>query len=264
MITEIIDTHSHIYCSNFDDDIEIVISNALQHGVSQILMPAVDSQSHVRMFELARSHSQCIPMMGLHPTSINDNPKWRDELRLIEQYLQNPPVARFCAVGEIGLDFYWSSDFKSEQIEAFCRQIELAQLYNLPIVVHSRDAWTEVVEIIEHYKDSNLKGVLHAYSGGVEEYLRLRECGNFLFGIGGVVTFKKSKIAEVVKHIQLSEIVIETDAPYLTPAPHRGERNEPQFTRYICAKIAELKGVTVEEVAKQTTMNAKKMFELTE
>lgn len=262
MLKNIIDTHSHIYSSEFDKDVDSVIEEARNSGVTEILMPAVDSESHARLFELAHIYKECIPMMGLHPTSINDNPKWREELELVEKHLQNPPVERFCAVGEIGLDFYWSCDFKSEQFEAFHRQIEMALNYNLPVVVHCRDAWGDVIEVLEKYKDRGLKGVLHAYSGDIEAYLRLRGCGDFLFGIGGVVTFKNSKLSDVVAQIPLSEIVIETDAPYLTPAPYRGKRNEPKFTIYICDKIAELKGITSEEVAKQTTINAQRMFGL--
>ena len=157
-------------------------------------------------------------MMGLHPTSVNDNPRWREELASVERYLQTPPegIPAFCAVGEIGLDFYWSRDFREEQTEAFRRQIELALQYGLPIAVHTRDAWPE--------------------------------------------TFKKSRLAEVVRDMELREIVLETDCPYLTPAPHRGERNESAYVRYVCEKVAEIKGLTPAEVAAATAENAKRIF----
>ncbi|MBQ2394960.1 MAG: TatD family hydrolase, partial [Alistipes sp.] len=170
------------------------------------------------------------------------------------------PVGQFCGVGEIGLDFYWSSDFRAEQMEAFERQIELSLRYNLPIAVHTRSAWAEMCEVIEGFRGRGVKGVFHAYSDGVETFARLRECGDFMFGIGGVVTFKKSPLAEVVREIPLDELLLETDCPYLTPVPFRGQRNESAYIPYICAKIAELKGVSVEEVAMQTTLNAERMF----
>jgi TatD DNase family protein len=198
--------------------------------------------------------------MGLHPTSVNDNPAWREDLQLVEEYLENSPVGQFCGVGEIGLDFYWSSDFRAEQMEAFERQIELSLRYNLPIAVHTRSAWAEMCEVIEGFRGRGVKGVFHAFSDGVETFARLRECGDFMFGIGGVVTFKKSPLAEVVREIPLAELLLETDCPYLTPVPFRGQRNESAYIPYICEKIAEIKGVSVEEVAMQTTLNAERMF----
>lgn len=199
-------------------------------------------------------------MMGLHPTSVNDNPRWREELEIVEQHLKNPPAGGFCAIGEIGLDFYWSNDFRDEQIEAFRHQIELALAYNLPIVIHTRNAWEEMCTVINDYAERGLRGVFHAFSDSAETYRRLREYGDFVFGIGGVVTFKKNTLAEVVREMEIEEIVLETDCPYLTPVPHRGKRNEPAYVSYIAEKIAELKGVTSEEVAAITTANAERVF----
>ena len=167
---------------------------------------------------------------------------------------------KIVALGEIGLDFYWSNDFRKEQMEAFEHQIELSLRHNLPIAVHTRSAWDEMKEVMEGFRGRGVRGVFHAYSDGVQSYEQLRECGDFLFGIGGVVTFKKSPLAEVVREIPLEELLLETDCPYLTPVPFRGQRNESAYIPYICEKIAEIKGITPEEVATQTTTNAERMF----
>ncbi len=260
---KLIDTHSHLYEPEFDADREEALARAADAGVCRLLLPAIDAQSHERMFDLCRRHpDRCTPMMGLHPTSVNDNPLWQEELTRVEEYLHHPPegIARFCAVGEIGLDLYWSRDFREEQIEAFRRQIDLALEGGLPIAVHVREAWPETLEVVESYRGRGLRGVFHAFSDGVETYRRLKECGEFLFGIGGVVTYKKSRIADVVREMQLGDLVLETDCPYLTPVPHRGERNESAYVRYVCAKVAELKGLAEEEVAAATTANAVRMF----
>lgn len=258
---ELIDTHTHIYVEEFDADREAVISRACDAGVTRMLLPAIDTESHERLFGLCRAHPECcVPMMGLHPTSVNENPRWREELARVAEYLENPPAGAFCAVGEIGLDFYWSADFKTEQTEAFRIQIELALKYDLPIAVHVRAAWSETVALLHEYAGRGLRGVFHAFSDTAESYRALRACGDFVFGVGGVVTFKKSALAEVVRDMAAEDIVLETDAPYLTPAPHRGERNEPAYVVPICAKVAELKGLSLEEVAEQTTKNARRIF----
>lgn len=256
-----IDTHSHLYEPEFDADRSEAVTRAVAAGVDRLLLPAIDSESHERLFQMCRDYpDNCIPMMGLHPTSVNDNPAWREELALVGQYLEKSPVGEFCAVGEIGLDLYWSRDFREEQMEAFEQQIELALRYDLPIAVHTRSAWEEMCEVMEGFRGRGVRGVFHAFSDGLESYCRLRECGDFIFGVGGVVTFKKSPLAEVVREIPLEELVLETDCPYLTPVPFRGQRNESAYIPYICAKVAGLKGVTPEEVAAQTTENAERMF----
>lgn len=256
-----IDTHSHLYEPEFDADRSEAVARAVAAGVDRLLLPAIDSESHERLFQMCRDYpDNCIPMMGLHPTSVNDNPAWREELALVGQYLEKSPVGEFCAVGEIGLDLYWSRDFREEQMEAFEQQIELALRYDLPIAVHTRSAWEEMCEVMEGFRGRGVRGVFHAFSDGLESYCRLRECGDFIFGVGGVVTFKKSPLAEVVREIPLEELVLETDCPYLTPVPFRGQRNESAYIPYICAKVAELKGVTPEEVAAQTTENTERMF----
>lgn len=259
----LIDTHSHLYEPEFDADREEALARAVDAGVGKLLLPAIDSQSHERLFDLCRRHpDRCFPMMGLHPTSVNDNPHWREELHLVERLLKNPPegIAPFCAVGEIGLDFYWSSDFRDEQTEAFRCQCRLAVELGLPVAVHTRNAWPEMIAIIEEFRGSGLRGVFHAFSEDAATYKRLKSCGDFLFGIGGVVTFKKSRLADTVREMDLADLVLETDCPYLTPAPHRGERNESAYVEHICAKVAEIKELPPQQVAAATSANAERMF----
>ena len=261
----LIDTHSHIYDEAFDNDRKEVVERARQEGIERIILPAIDGESNERLFDMCREYGEyVVPLMGLHPTSVNDNPRWRDDLAEVERLLAEPPqgIERFYGVGEIGLDLYWSRDWQAEQTEAFRAQVELALKHDLPIVVHTRDAWAEMAEIVEEYRDRGLRGVFHAFSADVEMYERLRKCGDFVFGIGGVVTFKKSALAEVVKSMRLEDLVVETDAPYLTPAPHRGTRNESSYVRFVAQKIAELQGVDYEVVAEQTSANAKRIFGL--
>lgn len=259
----LIDTHSHLYEPEFDHDREQALARAVACGVKRLLLPAIDSQSHERLFDLCRRHpDRCIPMMGLHPTSVNDNPRWREELKQVESRLRNPPqgIARFCAVGEIGLDFYWSSEFRDQQIEAFRRQCRLALDFGLPIAVHTRNAWPEMTAIVKEFRGTGLRGVFHAFSEDAATYERLKSCGDFLFGIGGVVTFKKSRLADTVREMDTADLVLETDCPYLTPAPHRGQRNESAYVEHVCAKVAELKGLAPDDLAAATTANAERMF----
>ncbi len=259
----ITDTHSHIYEPEFDDDRKEAVARAVEAGVGMMLLPAIDRSSDERMFATCRAYPENTRvMMGLHPTSVNDNPQWRSELARVYEYLKTPPegIGTFCAVGEIGLDFYWSDGFRSEQTEAFERQLDWAAEFGLPVAIHTRAAWPEMEECIKKRTGSGLRGVFHAYGEDVGLYERLRSYGDFLFGIGGVVTFRKSAVAEAVRDMSLDDIVLETDCPYLTPAPYRGKRNEPAYTTFVCAKVAELKGVTAEEVARVTTANARRMF----
>ncbi len=267
----LIDTHSHLYEPEFDADREEALARAFDAGVGLLLLPAIDAASDERLFALCRRHpDRCLPMMGLHPTSVNDNPRWREELARVARCLDNPPegVPPFCAVGEIGLDYYWDDRFAAEQIEAFTTQCRLAAARNLPVAIHTRAAWNDMRRIVGQEAEAarargeRLRGVFHAFSEDADTYRALRGAGDFLFGIGGVVTFKKSKVAETVREMVLDEIVLETDCPYLTPVPHRGERNESAYVRLVCEKIAQIKGLDPEEVAAATTANAARMFGL--
>lgn len=264
----LIDTHSHLYAEEFDADREEALVRAREAGVEHLLLPAIDGESHQRMLSLSLSHPElCTPMMGLHPTSVNDNPRWREELEQVRRYLAEPPAGvRFCAVGEIGLDYYWSSDFVEEQREAFVEQCRMAVQMDMPVAVHTRAAWDDMCSLLEQEsaraseQGGCLRGVLHAFSEDATTYERLRRVGDFVFGIGGVVTFKKSIVAEAVAAMSLDDIVLETDCPYLTPVPYRGRRNESSYVRYVCERVADIKGVSAEEVARRTSDNARRMF----
>ena len=267
----LVDTHSHIYAEEFDADRNEALQRAREAGVRQLLLPAIDSESHSRMLSLAHTEPDyCRAMMGLHPTSVNDNPRWREELALVRDYLTaTKGKYSFCAVGEIGLDYYWSRDFVAEQREAFVVQCRWAVELNLPVVIHTREAWGDMVELLEQEslrakeQGGRLRGVLHAYSEDAATYERLCQAGDFLFGIGGVVTYKKSKVAEAVAALDVGRLLLETDCPYLTPVPHRGKRNESSYVRYVCERVAEIKGIAAEEVALQTSKNACRMFGIT-
>lgn len=264
----LIDTHSHIYAEEFDSDRQEALIRARERGVKRLLLPAIDSESHDRMLSLAKTESNwCRPMMGLHPTSVNENPRWREELNEVEKLLASPPEGiRFCAVGEIGLDYYWSQDYIAEQREVFIHQCRLAAHLDMPVAIHTRAAWDDMCEILEAEckrateRGKHLRGVLHAFSEDADTYRRLLNCGDWLFGIGGVVTFKKSALAVAVAEMDINHIILETDCPYLTPVPHRGQRNESAYVSHICEKIAEIKGMDPEEVARITTANAARMF----
>ena len=267
----LIDAHSHLCEPEFDAGRGEALARAFDAGVGLLLLPAIDAASDERLFALCRRHpDRCLPMMGLHPTSVNDNPRWREELARVARCLDNPPegVPPFCAVGEIGLDYYWDDRFVAEQIEAFTAQCRLAAARNLPVAIHTRAAWNDMRRIVGQEAEAarargeRLRGVFHAFSEDADTYRALRGAGDFLFGIGGVVTFKKSKVAETVREMVLDEIVLETDCPYLTPVPHRGERNESAYVRLVCEKIAQIKGLDPEEVAAATTANAARMFGL--
>ena len=214
------------------------------------------------MFSLAAEYPDfCHPMAGLHPTSVNDNSRWRDEVDMVERLLQEPPM-RLYGVGEIGIDLYWSRDFYREQREVLHAQLELALRHNLPVVLHTRSAYDEMLDAVATYRGRGLRGVFHAYADSIDTYRKIASMGDFYFGVGGVVTFKKSPLADVVPSMSLDDILLETDSPYLTPVPHRGERNESSYTRFVCAKIAELHNVDYEDVVCRTTASAKRMFNL--
>lgn len=258
----LIDTHSHIYDEQFDGDREEIVKRASGVGIKYILLPAIDNESDEALFSTCREFPDiCIPMMGLHPTSVNENPDYKKELVRVENYLKEPPRGiRFCAIGEIGLDLYWNQDYLIQQTEAFRFQIGLALEYDLPIVVHTRNAWEQTRNIIDSYRGAGLRGVMHSFSGSIEDYEYIKGCGDFLFGIGGPVTYKNSTTADVVKEIDIDDIILETDAPYLPPVPLRGKRNEPSYIIYVRDKIAEIKNLGAGKVEAATTANAERLF----
>ena len=255
-----IDSHSHIYVEEFDADRDEALQRAWDAGIEYMLMPDIDSESRDRMFSLAaKASSRCLPMIGFHPTSVNDNPHWRDEVDMVENALRNPSM-RLYGVGEIGLDLYWSADFYGEQREALHAQLELAVAYNLPVAIHTRSAYRQMEDAIATYRGRSLRGVFHAYADSIDTYQHLAKMGDFVFGIGGVVTFKNSGLDKIVEQMPLERLILETDCPYLTPVPHRGKRNEPAYVELVCRKVAELHHTTPQEVERITDHTAKLIF----
>ncbi|RXK59458.1 TatD family deoxyribonuclease [Lacibacter luteus] len=250
-----IDTHTHLYLEEFKADIEEVLQKAASEAVTKFYLPNVDSTSIADLLALAEKYpDSCIPMMGLHPCYVKENAA--DELKLVQDWLQKHS---FAAVGEIGLDYYWDKSFVPQQKDAFRQQINWALELNLPIVIHSRDSMQDCIAIVKEHQNGKLRGIFHCFGGSVEEAKQIIDLG-FLMGIGGVVTYKKSGLAEVLPNIPLEFLVVETDAPYLSPVPFRGKRNEPSYLKYIVEKMAEIMKLPVEEIAAKTTMNAEKLF----
>jgi TatD DNase family protein len=257
MISMLIDTHCHLYLGEFKNDIKEVISRAEAEGIKKFYLPAIDSSETGNMLMLEENFpGKCIAMMGLHPCSVKGN--YLDELSLVKEWLAK---RKFTGIGEIGLDFYWDKTFIQQQYEAFRMQIELSLEYGLPIVIHNRDAMQEAIDVVKEYVPRGVRGIFHCFGGSYENARQIIDAG-FYLGIGGVLTYKKSGLSEVLEKIGLENIVLETDSPYLTPVPFRGKRNESSYLKYVVEKLAEIKQVPVKEVAAITTANAQKIFGL--
>lgn len=255
----IIDTHSHLYAEEFDVDRSEVLARALQTGVGAILLPNIDVQSIGALEQLADEQSKCIPMMGLHPTYVKEN--WQQELATIEAQLFAAPE-RYCAVGEIGLDLYWDDTFLAAQQEVFKTQVRWAKQLKLPIAIHVRKAFEPLFEILDQEWTPELRGVFHCFTGSKEQVQRILKYEHFYFGIGGVVTYKNAGLAEVVKEIPLEKLLLETDAPYLSPVPYRGKRNEPAHLIEVVSKLQEALGLSAVEIEAHTSRNAIELFDL--
>lgn len=250
----LVDTHTHLYDERLMAD-EGSISRAITVGVQRMYMPNCNSETVKNMLLLADMWPHnCLPMMGLHPCYVKED--YRAELDIVAQWMAQ---RKFAAIGEIGLDYYWDLTWKTQQHEAFREQIDLAVKYNLPIVIHSRESTQDCIDVVKEKHAGTLNGVFHCFSGTLEEARQVADLG-FYLGIGGVVTYKKSTLPDVVKEMPLEHIVLETDAPYLSPVPHRGKRNESSYVPLIAAMIAEVKSISIEEVAAVTTANANKLF----
>jgi TatD DNase family protein len=253
----LVDTHSHLYSEEFRSDIAEVLRRAESEGVEKIYLPAIDSNSANSMFELEKMYpGRCLAMMGLHPCYVKEN--YLEELEFVKGWLQ---TRRFAAVGEIGLDYYWDRNFDSQQMDAFSFQVDLALQFDLPVVIHSRDSMDASIKLIEGKQDGKLRGIFHCFSGTYEQAVQIIDLG-FLLGIGGVLTYKKSGLSEVVEKLPMEALVLETDAPYLTPVPFRGKRNESSYIRYVAARLAEIKRLPEEDVARITTANAERLFKI--
>lgn len=252
-----IDTHCHLYLDEFKQDLKEVMNRAELQQVQKFYLPAIDSTEIDNMLALEQKFpGKCFAMMGLHPCSVKEN--YREELIIVKEWFNR---RKFVAVGEIGLDFYWDKTFTQQQFEAFRMQIEWSVQYNRPIVIHTRNAIQETIDVVREFTPRGVKGIFHCFGGSYQNAKEILDAG-FYLGIGGVLTYKKSGLAEVLEKIDLSHMVLETDSPYLTPVPFRGKRNESSYLKYIAEKLAQVKNVSVEEVAAITTANAEKIFGL--
>lgn len=251
----IIDTHAHLYSKQFSHDRAAMLKRADTEGVKKIYLPAIDSASHEAMLALEAAYpDRCFAMMGVHPCSINAD--FEKELAIAEEWLSKRP---FCAIGEIGIDLYWDKTFVEQQKTAFIRQMHWAQDLGLPIVIHSREAMDVIIDILAENRWFTEGGILHCFTGNVEQAQRLIDLG-FYLGIGGVATYKNGGLEPVIRDIDLAHLVVETDAPYLAPVPFRGKRNESSYVKYVVERISEIKMVDIHEVARVTTANAEKIF----
>lgn len=253
----LIDTHSHIYLDDFNDDRDAVVKEALANDVRYILLPNIDSETSESLLQLASQYPDiCLPMMGLHPTSVKEN--FHDELLLLEETLKKQ---KFYAIGETGMDLYWDNTFIHQQEVAFRRQLDLSLEYDLPIVIHCRKSFDEIIHVLQDYKNKMPRGVFHCFPGGLQQAEKVIEMG-FYLGIGGVVSYKNSSMQKLMADIDLKNIILETDAPFLTPVPHRGKRNQSAYILHIAETISQLKDIPLEEVAAQTTQNAIELFKI--
>ncbi len=251
----LIDTHSHIYSEDYNDDIEEVLQNAYNNDVKKIVLPNIDSGTIKRLLDLSNAYPHvCYPLIGLHPTSVQKD--YKEELSVVEYWLDKQ---KFYGIGEIGIDLYWDRTFFEEQKEAFRHQIRLAKSRNLPIVIHVRESFNEVYEIVKDEQNGSLKGIFHCFSGDETEAKKIVDLG-FLLGIGGVVTYKNSNLGQFLKKTEINNLVIETDAPYLSPEPKRGKRNESSYLVYVAQKLAEIYQIPFKEVAEITTANSRRLF----
>ena len=252
-----IDTHAHIYASEFDNDRDEVVKRALEQGIDKILLPNIDLESIEPMLKTEAAYPEiCRPMMGLHPCYVDGNVE--QTLAIIRGWFEKH---NFIAVGEIGIDLYWDKTFRAEQEMAFVTQLNWAKEMNLPVVIHTRDSIEETLTLLRQEQDGSLRGVFHCFGGSVEEAQAINELG-FHLGLGGVSTFKNGGMDKVIPHLDMNWVILETDCPYLAPVPHRGKRNEPAYTSLVAARVAELRGESLEVIDTLTTKNAEALFNL--
>lgn len=254
----LIDTHTHLYTEQFDEDREEVIINAINSGVEKLLLPNIDLNSIDGMHQLVETYpNNCFSMMGLHPTSVDNN--YKEVLTKMKSLLDKN---KYIAVGEIGMDLYWDKKFINEQADALKIQIEWAKEKNLPIVIHVRDAFDEIFEIIDPLNDDKLFGVFHCFTGNLDQANKIINYGGFKLGIGGVLTFKNSGLDQTISQVELKHLVLETDSPYLAPTPHRGKRNESSYVNLVADKLVDVLQVDRDVIVKETTKNANEIFKL--
>ena len=253
----LIDTHSHLFLEEFSEDLPQVIERARSAGVTHIFMPNIDSTTIDSMLSVCNTYNDyCFPMIGLHPTSVNAD--YEKELEIVARELRS--FNKYIAIGEVGMDLYWDKTFLKEQQIVLDKQINWALEYDLPVVIHCRDAFGYIYNVLEPYKNTSLKGVFHSFTGTDDEAARILEFSGFLIGINGVVTFKKSRLPEVLTKIPLEKIVLETNSPYLTPVPNRGKRNESAYVKDTLMKVSDIYRMSPEAVGRVTSENALKVF----
>jgi TatD DNase family protein len=250
------DTHAHLYSEEFKEDVDAMISRCIEKNISRIFLPNIDTKSIEPMLALCKKHPENLfPMMGLHPCSVKEN--YLSELNIIQQELEKNT---YYAIGEIGIDLYWDKTFIEEQKNAFRTQIKWAKERKLPIVIHARDSFKEIFEIVDEENDEQLTGIFHCFTGTIEDAKKIINYGGFKLGIGGVVTFKSSGLDSVLKHVDIKHIVLETDAPYLAPVPYRGKRNESSYVELVALKLCDIYDLSLTEIANITTQNAIEVF----
>lgn len=258
-MSEFVDTHTHIFCDEFKDDYATVVQRAVAAGVTRLLLPAIDYNSMPAIEKICAEYpGVCYPMIGLHPTEIGDD--YKEQLAAIDNAVNSG--REYVAIGETGLDFYWSDERRNEQFEVFDIHLQWACNTGLPVAIHSRNAFAELVDVMEKYRSKGLSGVFHCFSGTAEEATQLLSHEGFFLGVGGVLTFKNSGLASALAAVPLERIVLETDSPYLAPVPHRGKRNESAYIPLIAATLAQMHGCSVDDVARITTENAMRLFPL--
>ena len=253
-----IDTHTHLYTEEFDGDRDLAVLRAKEAGVTRMFMPNIDDTTVDDMLSLCASHEGCYPIIGFHPTSVDTN--WKQRLSTVKSRLDSPQ--KFYGIGETGLDLYWDKTYRNEQMEAFDEQIHWALEKDLPLIVHCREAYPELFEVLAPYRETNLRGIFHSFTGTKDEAERLLEYSGFMLGINGVATFKKSTLPDVLPNVPVDRIVLETDSPYLAPVPFRGKRNESAYLLKTAEKLSNIYGIPLETIARTTTENALRVFKV--
>lgn len=253
-----IDTHTHLYTEEFDGDRDLAVLRAKEAGVTRMFMPNIDDTTVDDMLSLCASHEGCYPIIGFHPTSVDTN--WKQRLSTVKSRLDSPQ--KFYGIGETGLDLYWDKTYRNEQMEAFDEQIHWALEKDLPLIVHCREAYPELFEVLAPYRETNLRGIFHSFTGTKDEAERLLEYSGFMLGINGVATFKKSTLPDILPDVPVDRIVLETDSPYLAPVPFRGKRNESAYLLKTAEKLSNIYGIPLETIARTTTENALRVFKV--
>lgn len=253
----LIDTHAHLYLPQFDQDRQLTIQRALAEGVEKIFLPNIDLATLQPMLQLCDEFPEvCYPMLGLHPCSVTD-----DYEKLLFALKQQIDKRKYWGIGETGIDLYWDKSSLPIQIESFKIQVGWAKEFGLPLIIHARESYNEIFQVLDNLNDVSLKGIFHCFTGSIEQANHISDYGGFMMGIGGVITYEKSGLDKVVPHISMDKLVLETDSPYLAPKPHRGKRNESGYTRIIAEKVALSTGHSVEEIEEITTSNARGIFQ---